>query len=175
MTDIATNGQPLPDFLGLPWGTSRDEAQAFMESHEGVHALEEQNSESVMVYQGGLFAGQEVAMWILQFVADQLHTGKILMVPQPGSAIATFKHVTASLSDEYGEPTQGGIIVNPPFTEGQEVEAIAAGAGMAAFLYAFGEGAEVEGSIFCHVAESGNVVTTYQHQTLNMLAIAGRN
>jgi hypothetical protein len=175
MTIIATNGQPMPDFLGLPWGTSRDEAQAFMDSHEGVLPIEEQSSESVMVHQGGMFAGQEVAMWILQFVADQLHTGKILMVPLPQQTIAAFKHVTASLSEEFGEPTQGGIVVNPPFSEGQEIEAIAAGAGMAAVLFAFGEGSEVEGSIFCQISEKGHVVTTYQHQTLNMLAITGRN
>lgn len=175
MTMISTNGQKLPDFLGLPWGTSRDDAKTFMESHEGIVPVEEQSSESVMVHQGGMFAGQEVAMWILQFVADQLHTGKILIAPHPGQAISTFRNVTASLSEEYGEPTQGGIVVNPPFREGQELEAIMAGSGMAAMLYAFGQGTEVEGSIFCQVSEQGHIVTTYQHQTLNMLAIAGRN
>jgi hypothetical protein len=165
----------MPDFLGLPWGTARDDAQAFMDAHEGVLPVEEQSGESVMVHQGGLFAGHAVAMWILQFVADQLHTGKILMAPHPDQVIATFRHVAASLADEFGEPTEGGIVVNPPFSEGQEMEAIAAGAGMAAVLFAFGEGTEVEGSIFCQVSEKGHVVTTYQHQRLNMLAIAGRN
>ena len=174
MASVATNNQPMPEFLGVPWGASQDEARQIMEAKEGVIFNPEQSGATNSIFHGGLYANKDVKMWVLQFVKNQLHTAKILTAPPPAQTIAVFKDLTARLTREYGEPAQGGVIVNPPYGEGQELEAIAAGRGIAAALYAFGQGNTVAGSILCQVAPNGQIVTTYQDQRLNMLAISSQ-
>lgn len=146
-----------------------------MEAKEGVMFNAEQSGRTNLIFHGGLFANKDVRMWVLQFVNGQLHTAKILVAPPAAQTIAEFKDLCARFTREYGEPAQGGVIVNPPYGAGQELEAIAAGRGIAAALYAFGRGNEVEGSILCQVAPNGQIVTTYQNQRLNMLAISSQS
>ncbi len=134
----------------------------------------DQSGRNNLIFHGGLFANRDVKMWVLQFVQDQLHTAKILIAPPLAQTIHEFKDLSARLTRAYGEPAQGGVIVNPPYREGQELDAIAAGRGIAAALYAFGQASTVEGSILCQVAPNGQIVTTYQHERFNRLAIANQ-
>lgn len=172
MASVTTNNQPMPDFLGIPWGASQEDARKKMEAKEGVVFNPEQSGGTNLIFHGGLFANKDVKMWVLQFVEDQLQTAKILIAPPPAQTIAVFRDLSARLTREYAEPAQGGVIVNPPYGEGQELEAIAAGRGIAAALYAFGQGSAVEGSILCQVAPNGQIVTNYQNERLNRLAIS---
>jgi len=174
MASVATNNQPMPDFLGVFWRTSRFKAQRAMESKEGVVFNPDQSGETNLIFHGGLFANKDVKMWVLQFVQDQLHTAKILIAPPPAQTIQEFGDLSVRFSREYGEPTQLSIIVKKPYGAGQELEAIAAGRGMAATLHVFGQNNLIEGSILCQVAPNGQIVTTYQHQRFNKLAISSQ-
>lgn len=174
MAALTTNNQPMPDFLGVSWGASQEEARNAMEAREGVVFSADESGETNLIFFGGLFANKEVKMWVLQFVQDQLHTAKILIAPPPALTIHEFKDLRARFTREYGEPAQGGVIVNPPYKEGQELEAIAAGQGIAAALYAFGRGNTLDGSILCQVTPDGQIVTNYQHERLNRLAISSQ-
>ena len=174
MASVATNNQPMPDFLGIPWGVSQEEARQAMEEKEWVVFDPEQSGGTHLVFNGGLFANKDVRMWVLHFVQDQLHTAKILVAPPPAHAIHEFRDLSARLTREYGEPAQGGVIVNPPYGEGQELEAIAAGRGIAAALYAFGQSNTLEGSILCQIAPNGQIVISYQQERLNRLAISSQ-
>lgn len=174
MASIQTNNRPLPNFLGLDWGSPRERAKTVMAGKEGVIAIPAQSGAQNLVFEGGLYANKDVKMWVLQFANDQLHTGKILIAPPHAQTIAVFKDLTARLTRGYGEPVQSGIIVNPPFSAGQELEAIAAGKGVAAALYAFGQNNQLEGSILCQVAPNGQIVVNYQHEGLNQEAIASQ-
>ena len=174
MASISPNNRPLPDFLGIPWGASQDEARQIMSGREGVAFNADQSGTSNLIFHGGVFANKDVRMWVLQFFEDQLHTAKILIAPPPTRTIDEFQDLAARFNREYGEPAHSGIIISPPYREGQEMEAIAAGNGFAAALYAFGYGSEVEGSILCQVAPNGQIVITYQHQRLNVLAMSSQ-
>jgi hypothetical protein len=174
MATVDTNNRPLPSFLGINWGASRQEVRSAMEAKEGVLFSEAQSGESNLVFGGGLFANREVNMWVLQFVNDQLHTAKILIAPPIPQTLSVFNDLVVRFTREYGEPAQGGILVSPPFRAGQELEAIAAGKGVAASLYAFGVDNQLEGSILCQIAPNGQIVTNYQNERLNQLAISSQ-
>jgi len=174
MASIQTNNRPLPNFLGLDWGSPQQRAKTFMTGKEGVVDNPAQSGSQNLVFEGGLYANKDVKMWVLQFANDRLHTAKILIAPPQAQTIAVFKDLTARLTREYGEPAQGGVIVNPPFSAGQELQAIAAGKGVAAALYAFGQNNQLEGSILCQVAPNGQIVINYQHEGLNQEAISSQ-
>lgn len=143
-----------------------------MEEKDGIVFNPEQSGKSDLIFHGGLYANKDVKMWVLQFVEDQLHTAKILIAPPLAMTIGEFKDLSARLTREYDEPSYGGIVLNPPFSDGQELEAIAADKGIAADLYAFGENDRIEGSILCQVAPNGQIVVNYQNERLNRLAIS---
>lgn len=117
----------MPDFLGIPWGASQHEADTAMHSREGVVRNTAQSGSNNLVFHGGLFAGKDVAMWVLQFIDDRLHTAKILIAPPRSHVMEEFQDLNTRFTREYGEATQSGIIVNPPYKKGQELQAIAAG------------------------------------------------
>jgi len=175
MNTISTNNQPLPDFLGIEWGASRDVARSKLCEREGVVFNESQSGQGNQIFQGGLYANKDVKMWVLQFVNNKLHTAKILVAPPAPQTIDVFKDLSARLTREYGEPAQGGIIVNRPYSTGQELQAIAAGKGIAAALYAFGVNNRLEGSILCQVAPNGQIVINYQNESLNREAISSQS
>lgn len=174
MTSISTNNRPLPNFLGLAWGVSREKAKTFMREKEGTIPNEEMNGKQNLVFEGGTYASKDVKMWVLQFIDNKFHTAKILIAPPQTQTIAEFKDITARLTREYGDPAQDGIVVNPPYTEGQELQAIAAGKGIAAALYAFGKNDQLEGSILCQIAPNGQIVINHQNESLNQEAISSQ-
>lgn len=142
----------LPDFLGIRWGASREEARTTMLQREGVVLDEQKSGRQNLVFTGGLFANKDVQMWVLQFADNGLHTAKILIAPPPSILEREFQDLIARLTREYDDPVQQ----SQPNKK----------------LYTFGSRGEVEGSILCQVVPEGQILTTYQHQKLNKKAMS---
>lgn len=149
--DISHPG-PLPDFLGVPWGAHPDEARAVMIAREGVVPVPELGGPQNVGFTGGLFANKQVALWLLQFGPDGMHTAKVNVRPPALILRQQFTELVERLTREYGAPSSRSQ--------------------MGQTLYTFGEGGELEGSILCQQTPDGQIVVAYQHQALNVAAVS---
>jgi hypothetical protein len=146
-----SSSEPLPNFFGIRWGASREEAHAKMEQKGLIH--DDGYSEGPnLAYHGGSLAGWDAKMWLLQFGNDKLHTGKVVIAPSSGDLADAFNDVNEWLQSKYGAPTGASTTSKK--------------------LYTFGEDGELAGSILTQVTE-GHISVTYQHQELNVAAMSG--
>lgn len=149
--DISSS-RPLPDFLGIPWGASADEASEALEAHEGVLPLDEQSGPQNRMFTGGTFANKTVALWLLQFSDEGLHTAKVNLRPPAPLMDSEFDDLAARLEREYGPPS---AVSNDR-----------------ARLFTFGTDGEVDGSVLLQRTPEEQVLITYQHQGRNSRAVA---
>jgi hypothetical protein len=146
-----SSSQPLPDFLGISWGATQEEALAMMEEREGVIYVEQASGRQNLLFTGGLFANKDVKTWVLQFGHNGMHTAKVDIHPPRAALIQEYEDVNARLSREYGPPAE---VSQPQYR-----------------IYTFGSGGELEGSIACQQSPDGHIVISYQHQRLNLEAM----
>ena len=150
MSVEVSSSEPLPNFFGIEWGSSREEAHRQMED-KGLLFDDGYSKGHNLAYHGGSFAGWDVKLWLLQFGDDKLNTGKVVIEPPPGDLSDAFEDVNSKLIDEYGNPA--GVS-----TSGKK-------------LYTFGNDGEIKGSILAQITE-GHISVDYQHQELNMAAVS---
>ena len=105
-------------FAGIPWGASPEEAKRALQARPGVKFPEDSDDYHVEVT-GGIFAGQQVTKWVLEFPERKFASASVTMKTE-GNASAVFKDLRTGLISKYGSPatekklTTNGNQTRPP-------------------------------------------------------------
>lgn len=170
--------QSVNEFLGIKFGSSKDDAKLVLLEREGVTLNEENSGADHLIFEGGSFAGRSVYFWRLGFVDDQLHTASVYIQEKENHhIIERYDELVSFYKEKYAAPDTTLRRFEYPYEEGDgfEEQALRLGKAHLTVLWAFPTDTPgVQNSVSIEIDDSLLLKISYQDGALIDKAIQRR-
>lgn len=96
--------RPPDDFAEVKWESSLDEAKAKLLARSGVKVMTIAPDQSTAEFEGGVFAGFDVARWKLSFEGGHFRKGEVWILDKEKAGMTKkYETLKASLGSKYGK------------------------------------------------------------------------
>jgi len=120
---ISDKSDRLNDFLGIPWGTSREMAKEVMLKRSGTIFAESESDDTTMCFYGGESFGKAVRAYHLYFTDGKLYSGSIDLHPATnGEVLLTYLELKKRFINEYGIPDKQKETFDPSKNSMKDLE-----------------------------------------------------
>lgn len=168
--------QNLEGFLGIKFGSSREEVKKSMLLRQDCKLDIQNSNENVLFFDNVNFGGRKTEYIIFKFVNNQFHTGAVVLKPELESkCIELYTKIKDELNEKYFVTDKDYENYKYPYEKGDGHAETAIAVGKAEFVsyWFFNQDTdgEIQNAISIQIKEDFNIVITYQDGKLITEAI----